>query len=143
MGGSQERMGLAMRCIVAAMVIPGTPFNVEAIAQATGLQEHQVSYALSSEECQKLLEKNCMDACRLAMNRTLRVYMDILTDPETSKETKLSAGRAVTTMYRTLVMSLPKVDSKTGEEEVMKILKTLDAPRTHDPRVLDDEDGGQ
>jgi hypothetical protein len=138
----QRHLATAMRCIVAAMSMEGTPFNIEGIAEKTGLSPAAVAEALSSEECKRLLEENCLAQTRLALNKGLHVATQIMTGSE-SEDTRLAAFRSVTTMYRVLTQGMAQHDSGAGEEEVLKILAQAVAPNTKTRRIEVTNENGE
>jgi hypothetical protein len=124
----QAKMMTAMRCIVAVMADPDVPFTHEAVALKLGLRVSTVAEALSSDECLDMLKESCVKRCSLALNRGVAMAEEIMLRGKT-EETKLSALRSLTSLYRTLVQSLETHEGKAGERGILDLLDKLENPK--------------
>ena len=120
----QRHLALAMRCIVATLADPDTPFSYEHVAAATGLKVETVIEALSSEECKEILRENCMRECALALNKGVRVAQTIMLQSK-SESTRLEAMRALTNLYRTMANLTDKRKDTVSEQDIEKFLSQL------------------
>jgi hypothetical protein len=124
----QAKRSTAMRCIVAVMADPDVPFTHAGIAERLNLRPATVAEALSSPECMEMLKENCFKRTSLALNKGVAVVEKIMLQSE-REETRLSAFRSLTTLYRTLTMCMENHDSAAGEDGVLKIINQLEMAR--------------
>jgi len=115
---------IAARCIVAVVVNPEIKFTVDAIARATGLARTEVQEAVTSEEWRSMLDENLKERCKMLLARGLDRMEEIMLRSG-SEVNQMAAFRAVTTLQRTLTLTLDSHDNAAGESKALEMLNEL------------------